>query len=633
MYKLFVYSCLMALVLASQPASGQPLRYSVANAHSHNDYEQATPFRLAYDQGFGSIEADIFLVDGQLLVAHEEKELQPQRTLEKLYLEPILACLSKNGGHVYADSTRSLQLLIDIKTDSIHTLDKLVETIRRYPPLINCPTLKFAITGNRPDPGLFSRYPDFIRFDGELYRDYDKAALDKIIMLSDDFERYSRWNGKGRIPPKDRDVLQAAITKAHVLDKPVRFWDAPDFINVWQQLIGLRVDYINTDHIEALSVYLNKLSKTSYTSPVSGYTAYRPTYRSDGLDRPVKNVILLIGDGTGLAQLYAGYTANRGTLNIFKMRQIGLSKTSSFDNYVTDSAPGSTAFSSGVKTNNRYVGVDHTGAVLPLLPVFLARKSIRTGLVTCGDIADATPADFYAHQPERDNAAAILRDLGKEPIDILMGSGDESLNNVEILKEGSQAAVTGNILKELESKYTIVASVDSVRLPGPGHPDKKWIVVEKRAGLSMLHGRGDWLSKAFNKTLSLLSAPKPGSAVSPGFFIMTEGAQVDYGGHANDLPYVATEVLDFDQVVGEALRFADQDGQTLVIVTADHETGGLSLLDGNYEKGMVSGQFSTNDHSGIPVPVFAYGPRSGLFRGVYENTEIFGRILKAYGLR
>ena len=113
---------------------------------------------------------------------------------------------------------------------------------------------------------------------------------------------------------------------------------------------------------------------------------------------------------------------------------------------------------------------------------------------------------------------------------------------------------------------------------------------------------------------------------------MTEGAQVDYGGHANDLPYVAMEVLDFDKTVGEALRFADQDGETLVIVTADHETGGLTLLDGNYPKGYVGGQFSTNDHTAIPVPVFAYGPRSGLFRGVYENTAIFNKILQAYGL-
>jgi alkaline phosphatase len=157
-------------------------------------------------------------------------------------------------------------------------------------------------------------------------------------------------------------------------------------------------------------------------------------------------------------------------------------------------------------------------------------------------------------------------------------------------------------------------------------PGKKWIVVDKQAGLSMLKGRGDWLQRAFTKTVDVLSRNKAG------FFLMTEGAQVDYGGHANNLPYVATEVMDFDQVVGAALEFADKNGETLVIVTADHETGGLSLLDGDYGKGYVSGQFSSNDHSAIPVPVFAYGPRSALFRGVYENTAIFSKMLQAWGL-
>ena len=110
---------------------------------------------------------------------------------------------------------------------------------------------------------------------------------------------------------------------------------------------------------------------------------------------------------------------------------------------------------------------------------------------------------------------------------------------------------------------------------------------------------------------------------------MLEGAQVDYGGHANKLPYIVTEVMDFDQVIGKAMQFADSNGETLVIVTADHETGGLTLMDGDYKKGYVSGQFSSNDHTAIPVPVFAYGPQSQLFGGVYENTEIFFKILKA----
>ena len=113
---------------------------------------------------------------------------------------------------------------------------------------------------------------------------------------------------------------------------------------------------------------------------------------------------------------------------------------------------------------------------------------------------------------------------------------------------------------------------------------------------------------------------------------MVEGAQIDYGGHAKSIPYVTTEVMDFDQVVGQALKFADKNGETLVIVTADHETGGLTLLDGDYSKGYVSGQFSSNDHTALPVPVFAYGPQSFRFRGVYENTALFDKILASYGI-
>ncbi len=627
----------------------QPFSYTVSNVHSHNDYEQKIPFRMAYNEGFGSVEADIFLQDNELLVGHNVKELRSDRTLTSLYLDPIRDCIEKNHGFVFADSTRQLQLLIDVKRDSVRTLDRLVAILQSYPTLIHNPTLKFVITGNRPDESLFITYPSFIQFDGELYRDYNKEALTKIALFSDDFQRYSKWNGKSNIPEKEWNVLQAAVSKAHKLNKPVRFWGAPDFTNAWYQFMHLQVDYLNTDNIVALSNFLHRLPQTSYTSAGKTYKTYQPTYKTDGLDKPVKNVILLIGDGTGLAQLYAGYTANEGALNIFKMLQIGLSRTSSYDSYITDSAPGSTAFSSGEKTNNRSVGVDHTGAPLTLLPSLLAKKKIRTGLVTCGDIADATPADFYAHQSERDNATAVLEDLKDAPIDILMGSGDESLNNVSILRESEKSNITKNILRELQPKYTIVSSVDSVLSPvwsresGSDHTsmkgphgqmaegagtaaEKKWIVVDKQAGLSMLNGRGDWLQRAFTRTVDILSRNKAG------FFLMTEGAQVDYGGHANNLPYIAAEVMDFDQVVGAALEFADRNGETLVIVTADHETSGLSLLDGNYGKGYVSGQFSTNDHTAIPVPVFAYGPRSALFRGVYENTAIFSKMLQAFGL-
>jgi alkaline phosphatase len=143
----------------------------------------------------------------------------------------------------------------------------------------------------------------------------------------------------------------------------------------------------------------------------------------------------------------------------------------------------------------------------------------------------------------------------------------------------------------------------------------------------MLKGRGNWLPQAFDKAAALLQQQ------GNGYLLVVEGAQVDYGGHANHIGYIAEEVKDLDQVIGKAMQLADADKETLVIITADHETGGLSLLDGDITKGYVSGHFSTNDHTAIPVPVYAYGPQAQLFTGVYENTAIFDKILQALGIR
>ena len=234
----------------------QPLHYSTENAHSHNDYEQAYPFRTAYNATFGSIEADIFLVNGKLLVAHSKSELPLNRSLEELYLKPLLQCLQKNGGRPYSDTARQLQMLIDIKTDSLQTLNALISLLKKHPPLINSPKLKWVISGNRPAADRFNSYPGFIWFDGELRKTYSEKALQRILMLSDNLTRYTRWKGINSIPEKDSLLLVQIIGKAHQLHKPVRFWDAPDFKEAWETLMHLGVDYINTDHIEMLSAQL-----------------------------------------------------------------------------------------------------------------------------------------------------------------------------------------------------------------------------------------------------------------------------------------------------------------------------------------------------------------------------------------
>jgi alkaline phosphatase len=236
----------------------QAQSYSVSNAHSHNDYEQRIPFWMAYHAGFGSIEADIFLVDSVLYVAHDREELGRKMRLDTAYLIPITECLQKNNGHPYKDRSKKLQLLIDVKTEATSTLNALIILLNKYPSLIYCKSLSWVITGNRPEESLFTVYPDFVLFDGVLSKNYSRLALSKIAMMSDDFKNYSSWNGENILPLKDDSILHAAVYKSHHLHKPVRFWNAPDQSYAWLSFMMLEVDYINTDHIDSLAAFLNK---------------------------------------------------------------------------------------------------------------------------------------------------------------------------------------------------------------------------------------------------------------------------------------------------------------------------------------------------------------------------------------
>lgn len=590
-------------------AMAQPAVYTTANAHSHNDYENPHPFFAAWNEGFGSMEADLHLINDTLWVSHNKARPGIDPTFESLYLAPLSKAVAQNKGFPYADQTKQLQLLIDLKTEAVPTLEKVAAVLKQYPALSNNANIRFVISGSRPDSSTWHRYPAYIWFDGNLGKTYPAAALEKIALLSADFHKFTAWNGKGRLVAKEQDTLEKLVNAAHALGKPVRFWATPDNINAWYHLMKLKVDYLNTDRIAEMGAFLKKLQRTTYRSD-KAYELYKPTYKTDGVNKKVKNVILLIGDGTGLAHWYTGYTANKGRLNVFNMRKVGLSKTSSFDNYITDSAPGATALSTGQKTNNRAVGVDHTGVALKQIPDYIQPKGMRTGLITSGDMADATPAAFYGHQSERSAGAGMFADLAGAPVQLLMGAGNKSLT------PAAEASLKQN-------GFSLVRTIDSV----PANTTGKWIVADERARLSMLKGRGAWLQQAFDRSVSILSKNKAG------FFLMAEGAQVDHGAHDNNLPWLATEVMDLDQLVGRAMEFADTNGETLVIVTADHETGGVSLMDGHYTEGNTAVQFATEDHTAIPVPVFAYGPQSDLFAGVYENTALFNKIMQALGIQ
>ena len=329
--------------------------------------------------------------------------------------------------------------------------------------------------------------------------------------------------------------------------------------------------------------------------------------------QPVRNIILMIGDGMGTSAVYAGYTMNRGHLNLERFKNIGFSKTYS-TSYVTDSGAGGTAIATGNKTYNGAIGVDSTGKPAKTVLEWAEEKGKATGMVATCAITHATPASFISHQASRGDYELIAADFLKTDIDVFIGGGrnhfekrKDGINLSDKLREkGYRVAYSIGDVKEAKSG-PVAGLIDSIHEP-------KWI-----------EGRGDLLNESVIEALRLLSADKDG------FFLMVEGSQIDWGGHENNINYLATEMIDFDKAIGTALDFAAADGETLVIVTADHETGGLALPGGNLQKGEIKATFATTDHTGVMVPVFAFGPFSGLFTGIQENTDLFYKMVNAFG--
>jgi len=221
--------------------SGTSQTYQV---HSHNDYEQDIPYWKALSAGASSIEADVFLSGGTLLVGHEEDKLQPGRTLERLYLKPISETLQM--GFLQG---RKLQLLIDVKSEARTTLDAIVKLLEGYPMITGNAKISVVISGNRPAPPSYIHYPEFISFDFQSLEPItDPEVLNKIALISLNFKNFTDWNGRENFSTKDLERVAEAVEKAHAWGKPIRFWATPDLQTAWKALADLGVDYINTDH-------------------------------------------------------------------------------------------------------------------------------------------------------------------------------------------------------------------------------------------------------------------------------------------------------------------------------------------------------------------------------------------------
>jgi hypothetical protein len=251
------FTTLFVLLFAPLAFTQNIKAYTTAQAHSHNDYTRKKPFFDAYEQQFGSIEADLFLVDDSLYVAHDQKEINRKRTFAALYLQPILEQTQKNGGNIYPQQNVPLQLLIDLKTSGPETLAALVKLLDPHKQIFApSGSVKIVISGNLPAPAQFGEYPSYIFFDGRPENTYTPEQLKRIGLISQSFQKYSKWNGEGPLTEKEKKILQKVIGQVHDSGKKVRLWATPDNINSWRTLMSMGVDYLNTDKVREMGDYL-----------------------------------------------------------------------------------------------------------------------------------------------------------------------------------------------------------------------------------------------------------------------------------------------------------------------------------------------------------------------------------------
>lgn len=327
-----------------------------------------------------------------------------------------------------------------------------------------------------------------------------------------------------------------------------------------------------------------------------------------------KNVIVMIGDGMGVAQVFAAITANGGHLYLDNFKHVGFAKTASSDNYITDSAAGGTALSTGQKTYNGAIGVNTDTVAIKTILEMAEEKGLATGLVSTSAITHATPASYIAHQGSRGSYEDIAADFLKTDIDVFIGGG---------YKHFTQRKDGRDLTRELQHNgYQVLRDMDEIAMVKTG----------KLAGLTADEHNEVFPKRKMDLPLSTETALNILGQNKKGFFIMIEGSQIDWGGHANNTIYIVNETLDFDRSIGKALEFAAKDRETLIIVTADHETGGMAVVGGNMKSGMVKGAYTTGGHSAIMVPVFSYGPGAENFTGIMENTDIAKSIMKLPGL-
>lgn len=309
-----------------------------------------------------------------------------------------------------------------------------------------------------------------------------------------------------------------------------------------------------------------------------------------------KNIIFFIGDGMGLPQVTAGKVA-KGSLEMERCPVTGFATTWSASSLVTDSAAAATALSTGVKTGNGMLGVSPDDHPLQNVIEAAEKRGKSTGVAVVCSLTHATPAGFIVHVPSRKMDPEIAQQIAASDVDVLFGGGLDYFD-----------------LPELQKKMTVALTAEEFRSLGT---PKKAAAILYPVHPPYAAERSVSLKELTQKAIEILAQDKDG------FFLMVEGSQIDWAGHKNDGPNVVSEVVDFDDAVGAGLDFAEKNGKTLVIITADHETGGFALLDGSVEnKAVDKTGFVHGGHTAAMAPVFAFGPGSSVFSGIHDNTDI-----------
>jgi len=324
-------------------------------------------------------------------------------------------------------------------------------------------------------------------------------------------------------------------------------------------------------------------------------------------DLKAKNIILVVGDGTGLNQIMVSRISEGGLdykLAIDQLPHQGLSLTHSYSEVITDSAAAATAWATGFKTKNKFLSVTPDKQSLETITEMLYKKGYTSGLVATSSITHATPAAFYAHIDSRYKEVEIANQLLDSSIDISLGGGIEFFDLEEAKK-------THNLITKKNLLNTNINSPKRIL----GLFDNDGIVrsAEKPTQREMTNFAIEILKKNLSQCY--------------GFFLMTEGSQIDWAAHDNNALEMIKEFKDFDLTIKDLINFVSKDEETLLVITADHETGGLQIL--KQENDSIIIQWGTGRHTGVPVGVYAYGPGAHLFNGVMDNTEIHYKLLEA----